>query len=120
MAESQSTESLNPQPNHSITIGRLTIDLLARQARLDHQPVHLALLEFEFLAYLARHAGRAVSFEELSRSVWRYDSPITENNDSIKGCVHRLREVIEPDASCPRYIIASRGFGYMMPTQVDD
>ncbi len=120
MAESQSTKSLNPQPSHLITIGHLTIDLLARRAILDNQPIHLALREFEFLAYLARHAGRAVSFEELWREVWRCQSLIDENNDSIKGCVRRLREEIEPDSACPRYVITSRGYGYMMPAQVDD
>jgi DNA-binding response OmpR family regulator len=46
--------------------------------------------------------------------------PPGENHDALKGCVHRLRGAIEPDPARPRYVLAVRGYGYMMPARVDD
>lgn len=101
-----------------ITIGQITISLLARQVSRDGQPVHVPSLEFDFLAYLARHAGRAVPYAELWREVWHCQPP-DRSNDAIKSCIKRLREAIEPDPHNPRYVLAVRNYGYMMPTHVD-
>ena len=99
---------------HLITIGPLSIDLLARCAKLNSHPVHFTPLEFDLLAYLARHAGRAISFDELWREVWDCH-PTGGTPDQIKSCVKRLRQNIEPNPKCPRYVLAVRGYGYMMP-----
>jgi DNA-binding response OmpR family regulator len=117
--------ALKPQSNsahaspHLITIGPLSIDLLARCANLNGCPVHLSPLEFDLLAYLARHAGRAISFDELWREVWDCH-PTGGTPDQIKGCVKRLRQNIEPNPKCPRYVLAVRGYGYVMPTSVEE
>ena len=58
---------------HLITVGRLSIDLLARRAELNGRLVHLSPHEFDLLAYLARHAGRAIPHDELWREVWHCD-----------------------------------------------
>jgi len=93
---------------HLITIGHLSIDLLARCANLNGCLVHLSPLEFDLLAYLTRHAGRAIPFDELWREVWHYHST-GGTADQIKGCVKRVRQKIEPDPKHPRYILAVRG-----------
>lgn len=103
---------------HLITIGPLSIDLLARCANLNGCPVHLSPLEFDLLAYLARHAGRAVPLDELWQEVW-HCCPAGGTTDQIKGCVKRLRQKIELDPEHPRYVLAARGYGYMMPTSVE-
>ena len=103
---------------HLITIGPLSIDLLARCANSNGCPVHLSPLEFDLLAYLARHAGRAIPFDELWREVWHYHST-GGTADQIKGCVKRVRQKIGPDPKHPRYILAVRGYGYMMPAPIE-
>ena len=121
MVEPMSNDSSSrnqPGSTHVITIGALTVDPLARRVYLDHKPVHLSALEFDLLAYAARHAGRAVPYAELWREVW-HCQPTGWSNDAIKSCVKRLREAIEPDPHNPRYVLAVRNYGYMMPTDLD-
>jgi two-component system KDP operon response regulator KdpE len=121
MAEPTSNDSSDQaQPGSPlvINIGQVTVNLLARQVTRDGLPVHLPALEFDLLAYLARQAGRAVPYAELWREVW-HCQPTGRSNDAIKSCVKRLREAIEPDPHNPRYVLAVRNYGYMMPTDVD-
>ena len=122
MAEPTSNDSSGQaQPGSPlvITIGQVTVNLLAQQVTRDGLPVHLPALEFDLLAYLARHAGRAVPYDELWGEVWHCQPPNHWSNDAIKSCVKRLREAIEPDPHNPRYVLAVRNYGYMMPTHVD-
>src|SRR5881397_483175 len=60
-------------PGRALEAGPLRVDLEAHVAtcagvRLDIRP-----REFDLLAFLARHPGRALSREELLRKVWGYD-----------------------------------------------
>src|SRR4051812_41357319 len=52
--------------------GGLEIDPAARRAVLDGRELALTQLEFDLLAFLARHPGRAFSREELMEQVWQY------------------------------------------------
>jgi DNA-binding response OmpR family regulator len=72
--------------------------LLARHAELNGRLVHLSPHEFNLLAYLARHASRAIPFDELWREVWHCD-PSGGTADQIKSCVKRVRQKIEPDSN---------------------
>src|SRR5437870_507693 len=53
-----------------VTVGALTIDGPAREARVDGRLLALTPREFELLAFFARHPGRVLSREELLRKVW--------------------------------------------------
>jgi two-component system alkaline phosphatase synthesis response regulator PhoP len=52
--------------------GPLTIKLLTRQVLLSDEVLVLTRLEFELLAYLARHQDRVFKREELLAAVWNY------------------------------------------------
>ncbi len=55
-----------------VEVGPLRIDPGAREARCGGRPLALTPREFDLLAFLARHAGRVHSREELLRKVWGY------------------------------------------------
>lgn len=70
-------------------LGRLSLDLLAREAYVDDQPLGLHPREFGLLWRLADTPGEAVSKEVLVRDVWRLGF-VPETN-SLAVHVSRLR-----------------------------
>src|SRR5205814_6655507 len=54
---------------HAIVSGPLSVDLDAREARLDDVQLGLTPREFDLLAFLARHPRRAPTRDELPRKV---------------------------------------------------
>jgi DNA-binding response OmpR family regulator len=89
--------------------GDLEVDVAARQARLAGAVVSLTAREFELLAFLVRHPGRAFRREEILESVWGYRYGDTS---TVTVHVRRLREKIEPDPSTPVRIATVWGIGY--------
>jgi DNA-binding response OmpR family regulator len=69
--------------------------------------------ERELLHYLACHAGRAVSRDELLARVWGLD-PAGITTRTIDMHIARLREKLRDDTSRPRIVLTVRGQGYML------
>jgi DNA-binding response OmpR family regulator len=59
-----------------IDLGRVTVDLRARQLLLDGKPVPVSAREFEITSRLASEPGRMFTRTELHRDIWgiRYDA----------------------------------------------
>ncbi len=53
--------------------GPLHVDTQAREVSVAGRRLSLTPREFDLIAFLARHPGRALSREELLRKVWGYD-----------------------------------------------
>jgi two-component system alkaline phosphatase synthesis response regulator PhoP len=77
----------------------------------DGTRVDLSEREAELLRYLAAHAGRTISRDELTRRVWQLD-PRGLHSRTIDMHVARLREKLRDDAAEPRLIRTVRGKGY--------
>jgi DNA-binding response OmpR family regulator len=65
------------------------------------------------LRYLAQHAGRAISREELLNNVWQIDARGVTTR-TIDMHVARLREKLRDAGSEPRVLLTVRGKGYML------
>jgi DNA-binding response OmpR family regulator len=50
--------------------GAVTVDVTARTASVDDQPVELTAKEFDLLVHLMRHPGQVLSREQLLSAVW--------------------------------------------------
>src|SRR3954469_18992194 len=74
---------------------------------------HLSDREWELLHDLARHAGRAVSRDELLARVWGLD-PSGITTRTIDMHIARLREKLRDDPARPRVVLTVRGQGYML------
>ena len=89
----------------------LVVDLHGRRAFVDGREVALRPKEFELLAFLARHPGRAFSRRQLLEHVWD-SSAEWQNPETVTEHVRRLRQVIEAEPARPRRVVTVRGVGY--------
>src|SRR5262249_44821735 len=89
--------------------GDLVVDVAARVARLGGTELALTVREFDLLAFLMRHPGRAFSRPELLERVWGWTFG---DQSTVTVHVRRLREQVEPDASGPGRIATGWGVGY--------
>jgi DNA-binding response OmpR family regulator len=69
--------------------------------------------ERQILHYLACHAGRAVSRDELLARVWGLN-PSGITTRTIDMHIARLREKFHDDPASPRIVLTVRGQGYMI------
>jgi two-component system phosphate regulon response regulator PhoB len=74
------------------------------------QPVDVTATEFRLLHFLATHAGRVFTRDQILDSVWRDVSFVTPR--SVDVYIRRLREKIEVDPENPLYLRTVRGTGY--------
>jgi DNA-binding response OmpR family regulator len=58
------------EPNEVLMAGRVEVDVVRREARIEGEPVALASKEFQLLQFLAERPGRALSRQQLLDGVW--------------------------------------------------
>lgn len=93
-----------------LSFGELEIDITRRKVTRAQTRIDLTAVEFDLLAFLARHPGRPFSRDELMREVWGYQS--TGFEPTVTMHLSRLRAKIEPNPENPVYIRTVRGVGY--------
>lgn len=89
----------------------LRLDLVARSASRDGVRLALTLREFDLLAFLLRHPGRAFGREELMREVWGWDFG---DLSTVTVHIRRVRGKVEQDPARPRLIRTVWGVGYRL------
>jgi DNA-binding response OmpR family regulator len=97
--------------------GDLVVDPGARAARRDGAPLALTGREFDLLAFLLAHPGRAYTRAELLAEVWGWEFG---DQSTVTVHVRRLREKIEPDPTHPHRIATVWGTGYRYDPESDD
>ena len=75
-------------------------------------PLPLTRLEFDLLETLARHAGQALSREQLLDQVWSYD--YYGDARAVDSAVKRLRAKLRQAGCDPDAIATVRGVGYRL------
>ena len=74
------------------------------------EPVSMTATEFRLLEYLARHAGRVFTRDQLLDAVWQDTRFVTPR--SVDVYVRRVREKIETNPDDPEFLRTVRGAGY--------
>ncbi len=98
----------------TVEIAGRTIDFARREIRHgDGSALALSEREAELLRYLVASPGRAVSREELLRSVWGLDPRGVETR-TVDMHVARLREKLRDDPAEPSVVVTVRSKGYML------
>jgi DNA-binding response OmpR family regulator len=89
------------------SLGSLKIDESGHYVYIDNESIDLTPKEFELLLYMADHAGRALSREQILNAVWNYDyyGDIRTVDAHIKNIRLKLGAKGE-------YIQTVRGVGY--------
>jgi len=104
------------RPNHinKIPLPHGVADLARAEIRFDdRQRQELSSREVELLRYLAAHAGRAISRDEILLRVWRLD-PKRLVTRTIDMHIAHLREKLRDDPADPKVLLTVRGQGYML------
>lgn len=94
--------------------GQLTLDLLTRRVTMNERAVSLPTASFDYLVVLARHAPQLVDYQTLVSEAQGYETDLREAKELSRWHVFQIRQVIEPDAQNPLYIINVRGTGYRL------
>jgi DNA-binding response OmpR family regulator len=87
----------------------LVVDVARRTATLRGHVLALTVREFDLLAYLIRHPGRAFTRTELLDGVWGWTFG---DQSTVTVHVRRLREKVEDDPANPTRIFTVWGRGY--------
>jgi DNA-binding response OmpR family regulator len=96
----------------NIVSGALTVDLDAREVQLGDARLDLTPREFDLLAFLARHPGRALSRDELLRKVWGYD--YVGETRTVDVHVRRLRAKLGDAHPCIATVLGA-GYKFVPP-----
>jgi two-component system KDP operon response regulator KdpE len=102
-----------PQPSSrtpSFVSGRIAIDFVTRECRLDGKPVPLTPVEYKLLYHLVRNADHVLRHETLLAKVWGQE--YVNEIDYLRVYIRRLRLKLEEDPESPRHIVTERGSGY--------
>jgi DNA-binding response OmpR family regulator len=94
--------------NQLVQIGELKVDSSNREVTFSGKRSQLTLTEFDILRLLATKAGAVVSREEILKTVWRDESPET-NDRTIDVHIRALRRKIP---ALTKHIISIYGVGY--------
>jgi two-component system response regulator RegX3 len=99
---------LKSSPN-SVKFGDFTLDIDGYLLKKGGEKVPLSSKEFEVLAYLATHPGKAMTPDTIYSEVWRNQyGDIT----AVAVYIQRLRKKIEKDPASPVFIETVHGMGY--------
>ncbi|NVN48983.1 response regulator transcription factor [Mycolicibacterium hippocampi] len=92
--------------------GPLSIDVAAREVRIDDEQILLTRTEFDILEALSGRPGNVLSRRQLLETV--RDGPWVGNEHLVDVHIGHLRRKLGDDAASPRYIATVRGVGYRM------
>src|SRR3954464_12335073 len=100
-----------PTLSEKIAFGPFTLDPAARTLSDDSRTIHLTTGEFALISVFAQHPRQPLAREKLMFLARGRDHDLFDRAIDVQ--VSRLRKLIEPDPSNPRYIQTVWGFGYV-------
>lgn len=112
MSMEKPATDVDPNAADTMCIGDLKIHLPSRSVFLNRRPIELSTVQFDLLTYLATHAGRVISREQLYKDLRGID--YDGLNRSIDLAIARIRRKLSDDGNHPRIIKSVRGEGYLM------
>ena len=100
-----------PAADGKIAFGPYLLDLATRTLLRGDVPIALTTGEFSLLKVLATHPRQPLAREKLMLLARGRDHDVFDRAIDVQ--ISRLRKLIEPDPSTPRYIQTVWGFGYV-------
>lgn len=91
------------------SFGRVALDRTAREVTLDGRPVALTRTEFDLLAHLLDHPGRALDRDAILDAVW---GEVIVDPRTVDNFVSALKKKLDWRRGDPWCITTVRGVGY--------
>ena len=82
-----------------------------RRLRRGNRRLKFERIPLEILVLLLEHQGEVVTRDEIVAKVWG-QGVFLDTDNSIRGAVRKLRQVLKDDAEAPRFIQTVTGQGY--------
>ena len=101
----------SPTDQFNYDNGHLRIDVERRDVLLHGKRIKLTPVEFRLLTYLARNAGKVLTFQQILNNVWGIE--YRGNLDYVHVYISHLRRKLGENTKNPRYILTVHGVGYM-------
>ncbi|HZG33272.1 MAG TPA: response regulator transcription factor [Sphingopyxis sp.] len=98
--------------NLSLSVGDVTIDLVARTVMKAGREVHLTPKEYVVFAQLARFPGRVITHKQIMAEVWPNEH--AHHVEYLRVLIRTLRQKLEADPQQPRLICNELGIGYRL------
>lgn len=106
----------SPARGSVLKLGEVQIDLTARAAEAQGEPVALTRTEFRLIETLAAEPGRSLTRQQLLERVWHY-AP-TASSRTVDTYIWRLRRKICPTPTRPQFILTTpEGYRLATPTR---
>jgi two-component system phosphate regulon response regulator OmpR len=100
-----------PAADGTIVFGPYLLDLATRTLLRGDTPIPLTTGEFGLLKVLATHPRQPLAREQLMLLARGRDHDVFDRAIDVQ--ISRLRKLVEPDPSTPRFIQTVWGFGYV-------
>jgi DNA-binding response OmpR family regulator len=94
-----------------LVFNELTIDLLAKEVKVDNVLVKLTRKEYALLLYFIANKGKVVSKNAIAEHLWGDGIDMADNFDFIYSHIKNIRKKLV-EAGCHDYIQAAYGMGY--------
>ena len=103
--------SASPAAGGVLEVGQLRIDLARHRVELAGEHNALTPKEFDFLALLARHAGRVLTHRTILHEVWGPE--YGDETQYLRVYASQLRKKLRDDPARPR-VVTEPGVGYRL------
>lgn len=98
--------------NLTLSVGDVTMDLIARTVTKGGKEVHLTPKEYAVLAQLARFPGRVITHNQIMNEVWPHEHE--HHVEYLRVLIRTLRRKLETDPQQPKIISNELGIGYRL------
>jgi TolB-like protein/DNA-binding winged helix-turn-helix (wHTH) protein/Tfp pilus assembly protein PilF len=92
------------------------LDICARRLRRANRVLKLERIPLEILVLLVEHSGQLVTREEIVDRIWG-KGVFLDTDNSIRGAIRKIRQVLKDDAEQPRFIqtVTRAGYRFIAP-----
>lgn len=107
----KNTNSSNLKTSAELIVGRLVLDPIKREVKVDDKIIGLTKREFDLLYYLLENKNIVISRETILEHIWGYD--FSGETNSVDVYIRYLRSKIEEPFNF-KIIHTVRGVGYVI------
>lgn len=96
-------------------LGDIFVDMNSGIIKKQAESLTLTAKEYALLDKLYTNKGNIVTIDALCRAAW--DDNLFGYENTLMVHIRRLRQKIELDPSCPKYLLTVRGLGYKLVSE---